>query len=190
MTNEDLRKQPVTGMYTAKVRPEKISEYREWLLGINADVKQRQGFVSVDVIGPDSEAGTEFITLVKFAGPKYLKNWNESKCLADWLGKLPELLAADSHSQERVGLELWFDRPKIAQGASQPAYWKRVFIGVVCVFPLINLLRWALSPITGQLPEMLGLLFNVVVLSCLLTYPVMPFATRFLRNWLYPNRLK
>lgn len=184
-TNTELRAQPVTGMYTARVKPHKINEYREWLAGINAAVMERPGFVSVDVISPDSKDGTEFITLVKFEGCEHLKSWNESECLASWLGKLPSMLAADSISQERVGLEIWFDRPKSSPEHLQAPYWKRVCIGVLCVFPLINLLRWLLSPITVHLPDSLALLFNVVVLSSLLTYPVMPLATRLLRNWLY-----
>ena len=183
-TNTELRAQPVTGMYTARVKPHKIAEYREWLTGINGAVKERPGFVSVDVISPDGD-GTEFITLVKFSGCEHLKSWNESDCLKEWLSKLPPMLAADSISQERVGLEIWFDRPNSPTPIAQPPYWKRVAIGVICVFPLILILRSLLSPITVHLHVHAALLLNVIVLSSLLTYPVMPLATRLLRNWLY-----
>ncbi len=70
---------------------------------------------------------------------------------------------------------------------NEPPFWKRVIICVICVYPLIVLLRLALAPVTGGLPWGVALLPNVVILSALLTYPVFPWVTRLLRPWLYPK---
>lgn len=101
--------------------------------------------------------------------------------------KLPNLLIGDSHNQECTGLDFWFDRPNTAQRLKDPPFWKQVAIGVICVYPLVLLLNWALGPVTGGFPREIALLINVVILSALLTYPVMPWVTRLLRAWLYPN---
>ncbi len=45
----------------------------------------------------------------------------------------------------------------------------------------------AIGPITAGLPGKIALLFNAVVLSALLTYPVMPWVTRPLRPCLHPK---
>ena len=185
--NPKLRNEPVTTMYTALVKPDKVTEFKVWLAGVNGAVKRRPGFVSVDVITSKDGELPEFITLVKFDRCENLKSWNESSELAIWIEQLPKFLATPSHMQECVGLELWFDRPTSNVPLPQPPYWKRVAIGVMCVYPLVIFLGWALTPITQYLPSQLGLLVNVMTLSSLLTYPVMPTATRLLRSWLYPK---
>ena len=185
--NLDLSDEPVTTMYTALVKPDKVSEFKVWLAGVNGAAKRRPGFISVDVITSQHGELPEYITLLKFDRCENLKSWNESPELATWIEQLPKFLATPSHMQERVGLELWFDRPTTNVPLPQPPYWKRVVIGVICVYPLVIFLGWALSPVTQHLPSKLGLFLNVITLSSLLTYPVMPTATRLLRSWLYPT---
>ncbi len=50
MTTNALLKEPVTTMFTDRVKPDKIAEYDAWSAGINGDVKRFPGFLSVDVI--------------------------------------------------------------------------------------------------------------------------------------------
>jgi len=187
VTTDTLRNEPVTTMFTDRVKPDKIDEYEAWSRGIHGDAKQFPGFLGADVIRPKESSHPEYIQLVKFDNCHNLKRWRESSSHATWLEKLPNLLVDDSHKQERVGLELWFDRPSIPQRLREPPFWKQVVIGVICVYPLILLLRWALGPVTGGFPSSIALLLNVVILSALLTYPVMPWVTSRLRPWLYPK---
>jgi antibiotic biosynthesis monooxygenase (ABM) superfamily enzyme len=182
-----LRNEPVTTMFTELVKPDKTDEFEAWSTGIHGDIKQFPGFLGVDVIRPDESNHPEYITLVKFDNCENLMRWKESPNLAKWLEKLLNLLISDSHAQECAGLDLWFDRPNIPQKLKEPPFWKQVAIGVICVYPLIMLLRWALEPVTGGLPGSIALLLNEVILSALLTYPVMPWVTRLLRPWLYPK---
>jgi hypothetical protein len=76
----------------------------------------------VNVIRPKETSCPEYITLVKFDSCENLIRWKESPILAKWLEKLPDLLVGDSLTQERVGLELLFDRPgiPITQTVTQP----------------------------------------------------------------------
>lgn len=187
MTTPALLNDPVTTMFTDRVKLDKTAEYDAWSAGINGEVKQFSGFLSVDVIRPKESSCPEYITLVKFDSCENLIRWKESPILAKWLEKLPDLVVGDSLTQERVGLEPWFDRPGIPQRLKEPPIWKQVFIGVICVYPLILLLNWGLAPLTGGLHSKIALLLNVFFLSTLLAYPVMPWVTRLLRPWLYPK---
>ncbi len=188
MTTDTLLNEPVTIMFTDRVKPDKTAEYEVWSAGIHGDAKRFPGFMSVDVIRPNESSHPEYTTLVKFDNCENLKRWRDSTTLAKWLERLPDLLIGNTYAQASVGLELWFDRPNIPQTLIEPPFWKRVVIGVICVYPLILLLRWALAPVTGAFPSGFALLLNVVILSSLLTYPVMPWVTRLLRPWLYPKR--
>ena len=177
-------------MFTDHVKPDKKIEYENWSKGINGDAKKFSGFLSVDIIRTEGNNNfLEYITLVKFTNYDNLMHWRKSANLNEWLKKLPELLISNSHAQESVGLELWFDRPSsVIKKLENPPFWKQVIIGTICVYPLIIFLNWALKPLTKGIPINIALLINVIILSSLLAYPVMPWITRLLSPWLYPNR--
>ena len=52
MTTPALLNDPVTTMFTDRVKLDKTAEYDAWSAGINGEVKQFSGFLSVDVIRP------------------------------------------------------------------------------------------------------------------------------------------
>jgi antibiotic biosynthesis monooxygenase (ABM) superfamily enzyme len=187
MITDTLLDEPVTIMFTDHVKPDKIAQYEAWSAGTHGDAKRFPGYVSVDVIRPNENSHPEYTTLVKFDNCENLKHWRDSASLTTWLEQLPVLLSGNTYAQTSVGLQLWFDRPNIPQMLTEPPLWKQVAIGVMCVYPLILLLNWILEPIVSVFPEKLALLLNVISLSALLTYPVMPWVTRLLRPWLYPK---
>jgi antibiotic biosynthesis monooxygenase (ABM) superfamily enzyme len=187
MTTSSLRSEPVTMMFTERVKREKIAEYETWSRDVLESVKGFAGYLGADVIRPEESSLQEYITLIRFDSCLNLKAWRESSSLAEWHNNLTELLVGDPHKQEASGLELWFDRPDTPQKLKEPPYWKQVVIGVICVYPLVLLLTWLLGPPMSVFPREIAILVNVVILSSLLTYPVMPWVTRFLRTWLYPK---
>ncbi len=65
-----------------------------------------------------------------------------------------------------------------------PAFWKSVVLSISLVYPMIVLLDWLLDPIIGGLPTYAQIFVIVVALSTLLTWPIMPCATRLLKGWL------
>ncbi len=187
MASDNLRHEPVTMMFTERVKLDKTDEYEAWTKGVLDHVKEFTGYSGSDVIRPEESSLQEYITLIRFDTCLNLKTWRESASLAKWHQKLPELLIGDPHIQEASGLELWFDRPDTPQQLKEPPFWKQVIIGVICVYPLIMFLNWTLVPIMEEFPKELSILVNVIILSSLLTYPVMPWVTRYFRTWLYPK---
>jgi antibiotic biosynthesis monooxygenase (ABM) superfamily enzyme len=187
MTTESLRTQPVTMMFTERVKREKVTEYETWSRGVLGSVKDFTGYLGSDVIRPEESSLQEYITLIRFDSCLNLKTWRNSSSLADWKSKLSELLVSDPHQQEASGLDLWFDRSDTPQRMKEPPYWKQVVIGVICVYPLVQLLSWLLGPILAEIRKEIATLVNVTILSSLLIYPVMPWVTRLLRTWLYPK---
>jgi antibiotic biosynthesis monooxygenase (ABM) superfamily enzyme len=125
-------------MFTEHVPSAKVADYEKWSAGIHGDTKRYEGFISVDVIRPGEGDGLEFTTLVKFDSCDNLKRWKDSTSLANWLVDLPELLVNQTHEQSSIGMQLWFDRPKNPRSAAEPPFWKRVIVGVICVYPLIR----------------------------------------------------
>ena len=188
MESNSLNNEQVTVMFSELIKPGKAKEYENWLEGIQEDLKQFQGFVEINVIKPSDPHSLEYISLVKFDSQDNLIKWRESSVLAKWLSQLHDLVSEPATIQQAYGLELWFSRPKVFITAESPAFWKQVLLGVATVYPMILLLNFVLEPVTGDLPWLLSLFINVVLLSSLLTYPIMPYVTKYLQNWLYPNR--
>ncbi|MFT6969115.1 MAG: antibiotic biosynthesis monooxygenase (ABM) superfamily enzyme [Cellvibrionaceae bacterium] len=182
--NED--EDPITIMFVDKVKPEKIKHYENWLNGIHGDMKGAVGFMDVAVIRLGESSYTEYTVLIKFDNYFNLAAWRESEAEDMWLSKHADLVQETASMQQTSGLDIWFNRPNKA-GSQKSAYWKQVALGVTIVYPMILILNILLSPITDHLSFNLSLLLNVVVMSALLTYPVMPFASKLLDNWLYPK---
>ncbi len=178
--------EPVTVMIIDRVKPDKTEHYEQWLSGIHGDMRLFDGFQSVDIVRPASQANPEYMVLLKFENSELLRSWRNSENARQWLSQLPEFLRGDAHREEASGMEIWFSRPDVLPEHSPP-YWKSVVVGVISVYPLLLLLIVTLHPFTAKLPLLIGVLINVTVLSVLLTYPVMPIVTKVLKGWLYPD---
>jgi antibiotic biosynthesis monooxygenase (ABM) superfamily enzyme len=72
----------------------------------------------------------------------------------------------------------------------EPPYYKQVIIGVITVYPVILLSNLLVAPFLQGLHPLLSLLISVTFISALLSYPVMPYATKILAFWLYPSSQK
>ncbi|WP_017298253.1 antibiotic biosynthesis monooxygenase [Nodosilinea nodulosa] len=182
---------PVTLVISEVVDPSQVPAYEAWTKGINRDARQFAGFLGVDIIRPRDHAHPEYVVIVKFETYEHLRCWLMSPTYRAWMDKSYGLVAARSQQHLPNGLELWFTLPRgLAQGRSpvtSPPYYKQVVLGVLAVYPLILLANWLLGPLLVGLPSLLGLFVSVIFVSALLTYPVMPWLSKGLAFWLYPN---
>ncbi|NJP11015.1 MAG: antibiotic biosynthesis monooxygenase [Leptolyngbyaceae cyanobacterium RU_5_1] len=178
---------PITLVISEIVEPHRIQDYESWSKGINHAASQFEGFLGVDVIRPRDHAYPEYVVIVKFDNYPHLRNWQASPIYQEWMEKARDLVV-DRSRQQCSGIELWFTLPKNAsQKLSQPAYYKKVVLGVLAVYPLILVADTLLVPFLKGLPPRLGLLISVTFVSALLTHPVMPWLTDLLGFWLYPS---
>ncbi len=70
----------------------------------------------------------------------------------------------------------------------QVPYYKRVIVGILAVYPLIlivgKLFHWFI-PGFEKLPFEFGVFLEVILISALMTYPVMPLLNKWLAKWLH-----
>lgn len=182
---------PVTLVISEVVDPSKLVAYEAWTKGINQDARQFEGFLGVEIIRPRDHDHPEYVVIVKFDTYDHLRRWLISPTYRDWMDQSYGLIAVRSQQQLPNGLELWFTLPQSRSGARPPLppppYYKQVVLGVLAVYPLILLANRLLGPLLGGLPPLLGLFFSVIFVSALLTYPVMPWLSKSLEFWLYPE---
>ncbi len=185
--NTSQQSDPITLVISEVVNSDRIQEYENWQKGIHQAIKGFDGFLGVDVIRPSDHIHPEYVTIVKFDTYNNLKKWQESPVCLEWIVKSQDFIVSEAHLQKASGLELWFTMPpKDHQQMPQPAYYKMVIVSTVVVYPLILIINGLLGPVLKRLPFSLMLLISVVIVSGLMTYPLMPWVTRALGFWLYP----
>lgn len=159
-------------------------EYESWQNRIEKEIKKFEGFIG---ISDKKLEGTnnEYFTLFQFDTTANLNKWQNSEILLEYLNELKQYTISESKVTLHQGLEIFFHKDETTK--YQTPFYKKVMIGVIAVYPLIILVSklydW-LNPWAEIIPFDVGLFFQVIVVSTLLTYPVMPFLTKMLHKWL------
>lgn len=172
-----------TKVIVDRVLPDRRAEFERWENEINTAVARFEGYLGAEVFPPRSEDDFEYVTVIHFDTPEHLAAWENSEECRGWLAAAEDLIER-TETRTAQGIELWFSLPR-RQGAGQPPLWKRVLVSSVAVYALLLALDEILTPVTEDLPDRLALAVSVLVLSALLTWPVLPYLTRVLSGWLY-----
>lgn len=73
---------------------------------------------------------------------------------------------------------------------SKPIYWKQVLVTIGAVYPLIigsDLILRLIFPM-HKVPPQLAIFFTVVLVACLMVYPVMPWVMKISGNWVHKRK--
>jgi antibiotic biosynthesis monooxygenase (ABM) superfamily enzyme len=179
--------EPVTVLYSRRVKPGREADFEAWARGIVAAARQFPGHLGASVL--DAPGSREYHILFSFADRRSLRTWLDSEERRRWLARVGELLEADRGLQQLTGLETWFKLP----GANVPTMkppprWKMWLVSLVAVYPLVLAFQALVGPRMAELPLPLrALVFPLVVLT-LMTFVIMPVVTRLLRRWLRPRQ--
>jgi uncharacterized protein len=178
---------PVTVLYSRRVRPGREADFETWAHGIVAAARQFPGHLGASVLG--APGSREYHILFSFADRRSLRAWLESAERQRWLARLGDLLEADRGLQQLTGLETWFKLPgSNVPTMKPPPRWKMWLVSLVAVYPLVLAFQALLVPRMTRLPLPLRALLFPLVLLTLMTFVVMPMVTRLLRRWLGPRQ--
>jgi uncharacterized protein len=177
---------PVTVLYSRRVKPGHEADFEAWAHGIVAAARQFPGHLGASVLG--APGSREYHILFSFADRRSLRAWLESAERHRWLARLGDLLEADRGLQQLTGLETWFKLPgSNVPTMKPPPRWKMWLVSLVAVYPLVLVFQALLVPRMTELPLPLRALLFPLVLLTLMTFVVMPMVTRLLRRWLGPR---
>lgn len=145
--------------------------------------QQQTGFISVDVVRHARSHQMEYTVLLRSERADDIKAWRKEPRIDELLKQIYSLTGGPAQQVEAIGLEFWIDHAA-GKEMSFPPYWKRVALSVVAVYPMLMLLMAISHPLIGHLPQSVQVLVIVVVLSALLTWPILPFLSKRLQPWL------
>src|SRR5215217_7809217 len=171
------RDEPVTVLYSRRVKPGREADFEAWARDIVAAARQFPGHLGASVL--DAPGSREYHILFNFADRGSLRAWLDSEERRRLLARVGELLETDRGLQQLTGLETWF---------KPPPRWKMWLVSLVAVYPLVLSFQALVVPRMAGLPLPLRALLFPLVLLTLMTFVVMPTATRLLRRWLGPRQ--
>lgn len=188
MTPPDLRSGDCydTVIIRQNVPHDKAAEYLRWLTILHGQLRQRAGFVSIETIRQDIKGAQEFMIVATLASHADLASWLASDELQIMRKKLDAIAATDRIVAPVLGHEIWFG--DVDRRSPEAPYWKRVVLSIVCVYSVLIATKSLIHMIIGPLNFYLDAFLQVVILSAILTYPIMPFAVRVMNFWLFPGQ--
>lgn len=181
-------KQFVTVVITQLVKPECEKAYEVWLKDITSVARTYLGHLGTNVIRPQLGVRNEYVIIFRFDNYENLKAWMTSRDREYWLNQGKHLVESDPDVQQICGLEAWFSLP--GQPLKTPPRYKTALLTWGAVFVLINLLNTFITPLLRGLPPLIISLIITITMVLLLTYVVMPRASRLFNSWLYPKLRK
>ncbi len=185
-TREENDDGSVTVVTSRRVKPGREADFEQWLAGIGAAAAKYPGYVGRRVIRPQDHALGEYVTVFKFDSYPHLRGWTESAERSEWLERVKALCQDDFRETVLTGLERWFTLPT-QPNLPPPARYKMATVTFLVIYPLSLAVGAALSRWLSFAPQPLRSLIASVSMVVLMTYLIMPRATRLFRRWLYPR---
>lgn len=181
ITNNDEQK-PVTTVISRLVKAGKENDYEAWAAGISEACATFKGYMGTDILRPNDHAHSEYVTIFRFDTYDNLRTWEISDAAQAWIDKLPPLIAREN-IQQITGLDFWFTQ----QQAQQPSVFKMSIVTWVGLAPLVLIVPPLMEPFFRWLPTPVFITLSTGVTVFMMSYWVLPLATRVFRNWLYPQ---
>jgi uncharacterized protein len=183
MTAGKTAAEPVTAVFTWRVRPGHEAEFEEWTHEITRAASRFPGNEGVVWLRP--EEGRVFHAVARFGDSGRLTAWLNSEERARCHEHIADLATEVSDDrQATTGMETWFSLPGTT--IQSPPRWKMVLTTFLAAYPFTFLIQGLLTPRTTNWPLPLRAAVFPVLMLPLLTYVIMPRLSRLLRLWLYP----
>jgi antibiotic biosynthesis monooxygenase (ABM) superfamily enzyme len=180
--------EPVTVVVTRRVRPGAEAAYEAWLGRLLVAAKDLRGYLGADVQRPSSTGPREYTSIFRFSTVADLRAFEESEVRRRALAEVLPLVEADAVWRRHTGLEFWF-APPAGTVVPQPSRPRMALLLVGVVYLLVLSIGAVVGRILGHWPYALRLLVTIGIEVCLLTWLVMPWLTRRLARWIYPQVL-
>lgn len=178
------KSKPVTVSILRKARPGHAAALEEKVTAILKSAEVADGHVGSGVVR-GVLAGAPYINvLLHFVSRSRLDSWRDAPAtqalIADALDHVVERPAV-SFAEGETG---WFDLPSTPMSVVPPK-WKMCIVSWLAIFPLLSIVLIGTAPMLHDVPMVLRLFLNTLIMAPLMTWVVMPRMTRMFRKWLF-----
>ncbi|WP_424951771.1 antibiotic biosynthesis monooxygenase [Deinococcus sp.] len=175
---------PVTLVVRRRVLPGQEAAFETLVGGIQSTLARWPGHLGTGVVRP-VPGQHEYTMVVRFGDAANAASWEDSPERAKWIARVAPLLGGEAEMEQQPGLEFWFTPPG-SPSLAQPRRWKMMVVTLLALYPTSLLIALLVGPALAHLPLPLRSFLQVLLIVPLMTYAVMPVATRGFRRWLRP----
>jgi antibiotic biosynthesis monooxygenase (ABM) superfamily enzyme len=173
--------EPVTVLFSRTAKAGKEHEYEAWNKELIRLSEKQPGHITTSVI---EDGNRRYMTLQQFDSHPHLQAWLQSPERTERLEQLSELSEDSPEPTARTGMETWFRLPGHISTGHIPR-WKMAVITYCIIYTFVLLFNIILAPHTAGLPVVVRSGLFPLVTVPLMTYLLLPWATKWLRRWLY-----
>ena len=176
---------PATAVFTRRVLPGHDAAYEQLAREAATAAAGFPGHLAATMLHEDGTA--DYTVLYSFSDRAALDAWLDSPIRQRFAAEIEPFSAAHYELPRITGLETWFRLPHI-ETIKPPPRWKMWLVSLLALYPLVVIFQQWLTPIFKNLPLAARAAVFPLILLTLMTYLVMPAATRLVAGWLYPDR--
>jgi antibiotic biosynthesis monooxygenase (ABM) superfamily enzyme len=173
--------EPVTVLFSRTAKLGREKEYEAWNTELIRLSQQQPGHVTTSVV---ADGNRRYFTLQQFETHQALQTWLKSDVRRNRLTELDELTEDAPEPVEMTGMESWFRLPGHT-GSGHIPRWKMAIVTFCIVYFFAFVLNTLVTPHTSHLPLPVRAAMFPMVMVPLMTYVILPRATKLLRRWLY-----
>jgi uncharacterized protein len=176
---------PATAVFTRRVLPGHEAAYEQLAREAAAAATRYPGHLAATVLHEDGTV--DYTVLYSFSDRAALDAWLDSPSRRRFAAQVEPFSVARYESPRITGLETWFMLPHV-ETIKPPPRWKMWLVSLLALYPLVVIFQQWLAPIFKNWPLPARAAAFPLILLTLMTYLVMPAATRLVAAWLYPER--
>lgn len=175
----------VTALIRHEVRPEAVDRYERWLARIMPIAAGYEGHAGVEVSRPAAQGPRHYAVMLRFRSLTQAQVWFNSDERRRLMAEAADLLVHDESVTTLNGLVAWFGSSAVVR---TPRRWKQFVVTLAAIYPLTVVVPVAVDQVQAHaglpLPAPLRQLVIAAGIVALMTWVVMPRATRVLLPWL------
>ncbi len=172
---------PVTVLFSRTAKLGKERDYEAWNKELIRLSEGQPGHVTTSVI---EDGDRRYITLQQFDSHQHLQAWLQSPERTSRLARLAELSEDSPEPTAMTGMETWFRLPGHI-GTGHIPRWKMAVVTFCIIYVFVLLFNILLAPHIKQIPVVIRAGLFPIVTVPLMTYVLLPRATKLLHRWLY-----
>ncbi|MCV0428432.1 MAG: antibiotic biosynthesis monooxygenase [Roseibium sp.] len=174
---------PVTVVISQLVKPGYEEAYQQWQLEIDAEAKKFPGFLGTELIKPLPGVQNEWVVIFRFTSGKHLDDWFASDIHREMLKRAEPYFDKVHIRRVGRGFEDWFANAA-GEGDAGPTQFKMAMVVLLTLYPTVMLITLYISPFMSSWGLPVSMFVSNILSVIILTWAIMPMATRALDFWL------
>lgn len=176
-------------MIVQRIREGCEQAYREWSSQINKACSEFPGFLDLEVFEPVPGVSENFVLVIRFATAAELEAWHSSPTCRKLVEEKKHFLESEVRHAPSSVFGNWFSGSSEGSDREPSQPWKEALIVLLTLYPTVMLLTlYVTGPLLGEWPMSLSMYLGNFMTVSLLTWVLMPLATRSLSFWLKPPK--